>query len=159
MSCCADEFFIIRLSLFCRLFCRHLSRISSKCNHYKTMDNEKFSMLLAMRFIIGANNNNFKHFRFHQPLDSPIKNISDDIVVYKLQKTINDIMKHTKRIVFTYPHPHLRLSFKEKHWISKILYCSCFSNSAKLYGRSSLKLHRWKLFSFQRYCGPTNYLR
>ncbi|VDN60976.1 unnamed protein product [Dracunculus medinensis] len=51
----------------------------------------------------------FLNFKFHQPLDSPIKNISDDIVVYKLQKTINDIMKHTKRIVFTYPHPHLRV--------------------------------------------------
>lgn len=45
-------------------------------------------------------------FRFIWPFHEPIKDISKDILQYKLQKTINDMMKYTRRIVFSYDNPY-----------------------------------------------------
>ncbi|VDN54052.1 unnamed protein product [Dracunculus medinensis] len=49
----------------------------------------------------------FLNFNFHYPLNLSVNSISEDIVFHKLQKTVDDIMKYTKRIVLTYPHPTL----------------------------------------------------
>ncbi|VDN54131.1 unnamed protein product [Dracunculus medinensis] len=48
----------------------------------------------------------FLNFQFEDAILSKIENITTDSIVKKLQKTIDELMLSTKRIVLTYDHPH-----------------------------------------------------